>query len=116
MDVVNTIVMNKKFNIVSIKLPKEDQELLNIPEYRQVLKEYPNLAFEVYNLVNGWNYYNHLPASLTVQHQLTYIKLSLNEVIQYLYEKLSLRVVTENLDYIHRHSNVYEIDGKMYRL
>lgn len=37
--------MNKKFNIGSIKLPKEDQELLNIPEYRQVLKEYPNLVF-----------------------------------------------------------------------
>lgn len=108
--------MNKKFNIGSIKLPKEDQELLNIPEYRQVLKEYSSLAFEVYNLVNGWNYYNHLPATFTVQHQLTYIKLSLNEVIQYLYENSSLRVVTENFDYIHRHSNVYEIDGKMYRL
>lgn len=108
--------MNKKFNIGLIKLPKEDQELLNIPEYRQVLKEYPNLAFEVYNLVNGWNYYNHLPATLTVRHQLTYIKLSLNEVIQHLYENSSLRVVTENLDYIHRYSNIYEIDGKMYRL
>lgn len=45
--------MNKKFNIGSIKLTKEDQELLNIPEYRQVLKEYSSLAFEVYNLVNG---------------------------------------------------------------
>lgn len=60
--------MNKKFNIGLIKLPKEDQELLNIPEYRQVLKEYSSLAFEVYKLVNGWNYYNHLPATLTVQH------------------------------------------------
>lgn len=90
--------MNKKFNIGLIKLPKEDQELLNIPEYRQVLKEYSSLAFEVYNLVNGWNYYNHLPATLTVQHQLTYIKLSLNEVIQYLYENSSLRVVTENFE------------------
>ena len=116
MDVVNTIVMNKKFNIGSIKLPKEALDLLNVPEYKQVLKEYPNLAFEVYNLVNGWNYYNHLPESLTVQHQLIYIKLSLNEVIQYLYENSSLRVVTENFDYIHRHSNVYEINGKMYRL
>lgn len=52
--------MDKKFDIGTIKLPKEDQELLNIPEYRQLLNKHPYLTFEVYNLVNGWNYYTHI--------------------------------------------------------
>lgn len=108
--------MDKKFDIGTIKLSKEDQELLNIPEYRQLLNKHPYLTFEVYNLVNGWNYYTHLPETLTVQHQLFFIKLTLNELIQSLYEKLPIKVVIDNLDYIYRHSNVYEIDGKIYRL
>lgn len=108
--------MNKKFNTGLIKLPKEDQELLNIPEYKQALSECSNLTFEIYNLVNCWNHYNYLPEKLSVKYQLFFIKLTLNELIQSLYEKLPIKVVIDNLDYIYRHSNVYEIEGKLYRL